>query len=48
MKFDVAMDACVNVTLIGEECGSKVDPTGTLPVQILQGTFSFGDICKRR
>jgi hypothetical protein len=45
LKFKVAMDVCVSVPIVGKKCGSSIDPTGTLPVQILDGTFDFSDIC---
>jgi hypothetical protein len=42
-QLNLGLDACITSPL-GKECGSDLVPTG-LPVEIIQGDFSFGSVC---
>jgi len=43
--MDLGLDACAEV-MGYQQCGSKL--TSELPVWVLQGTFSFGDMCEQK
>jgi len=43
-EFSLGLDACVDIPIVGSECGADLDPD-QLPVPILSGSYSFGDLC---
>lgn len=43
LKLNVGLDACAQIPVWGKECGS--DLTSSLPIELLQHTFSFNGIC---
>ena len=43
LTLKVGVDACIDLPIIGNECGSKV--TSELPVNFLDETYDFSDVC---
>ena len=46
LDLSIGVDACANIPIIGQECGSSLVPG--LPIWLLNDEFDFSDFCSRR